>query len=517
MSLLSICSLFVTHRRGKSGANAGHLVLHSGIDRMRKYSWLPFLAIYMLAVLVGITTTKSPQPITASEVVKKAEAERLATIRKVKQASVCVFVKEGNNILGGGSGVLIDKDGYCLTNYHVVAGQGFTGFRPTFVCSLPNGQMYDAVTVGTDKVGDVALIKLFPNKEGEEFPFVEMCDSDQIRPGEWSIIIGNPSLLATDFDPSISFGLISGVNRYRDFGFAEHTDALQYDTAANKGNSGGPIFNLKGELMGLVFGGNSVKRGSMNNGVGYGIPVNKIKNFLGHLRSGNACDHATLGATVASEGNDEAELPKMLVNAVMDDSDAARRGIGEGDLLLSFAGRPLLNANTFKSALGIYPKEWRLPITFQKGKTRKETLVRLMSYTPQEVSPGPKKGPLAPPPKAFGKGAQFFEAKPGFVNYYFNRQERDRLLAGSRKLADMREAKGDWLMVGTYASEARNGDFSAKIFLEDDKYAATLQMGLTDYKVVPAIPNQSIEDISESPFSGGLAMSLLYYRRFLTK
>src|SRR6476619_943625 len=199
-------------------------------------------------------------PVFAADPVKDNELDRVKLVQKVQPAVVCVFMKHfapgdpRGVIAGGGSGVIIDPEGYCLTNYHVVAAEGMTGVTPTFACGLPNGEMYDAVTVGCDRTGDVALIKLFPKKPGEKFPTAELGDSSELRPGDWTFIMGNAQLLGTDFTPSVSFGLVSGTGRYSDFGFAEHTDAIQYDTAANQGNSGGPIFNIKGQIVGLVYG-----------------------------------------------------------------------------------------------------------------------------------------------------------------------------------------------------------------------------------------------------------------------
>jgi serine protease Do len=466
----------------------------------------------------------------AADPVKDAELSRVELIRKVRPAVVAVFMKdfEGDprgRIAGGGSGVIIDPEGYCLTNYHVVAGPGFSGVTPTFACGLPNGEMYDAVTVGCDRTGDVALIKLFPKKPGEKFPFNELGDSSTLHAGDWTLIMGNAQLLATDFTPSVSFGLVSGVGRYSDFGFAEHTDAIQYDTAANQGNSGGPIFNMKGQVIGLVYGGAPGKRGAFNTGIGYGLPINTAKNFLGHMRAGIFCDHATLGATVNTQLSEDGDVSRLIVNQVLEEADAYRRGLVEGDELLNFAGREVRTVNQFKSALGIYPKEWRVPITFKRGNEKKEVLVRLMSYTPpvRKQPTGPGAPPPPPKPKAFGEGAKVFEERKGFANYYFNKQERARVLAANKKLGDFSMLTGDWVWTGTYDREMRGGDFTIK--LEEAKDPAdpkathplvTVQLGLGEYKLEPVKQGLTTAELSEPPFTGGLMMALYQYKRFLT-
>src|SRR5579884_2654153 len=254
--------------------------------------------------------------------VRAAEAKRIAVIKKVEPAVVAVFSPGGQ---GGGSGVLIDKDGYALTNFHVVEGAG-----PIMQCGLPDGQFYDAVLVGLDKVGDVALIKLLPKKPGQAFPFAPLGDSDKVRAGDWSLAMGNPFLLATDFKPTVTFGLVSGVHRYQYPAgtLLEYTDCIQIDTSINPGNSGGPLFNMDGELIGSNGRGSFEKRGRVNSGVGYAISINQIKNFLGHLRAGLDTDHATLGARVQSQTDtEEGGIPRLVVTDILEDSDAYRRGL----------------------------------------------------------------------------------------------------------------------------------------------------------------------------------------------
>src|SRR2546421_724394 len=135
-------------------------------------------------VAVALTTRAD------DKAVRSDETSRVAVINKVRPAVVAIYARGGQ---GGGSGVLIDKDGYALTNFHVVQGSG-----PVMQCGLADGVLYDAVLVGLDKVGDVALIKLLPKKEGTPFPFAPLGDSDKVREGDWSLAMGNPFLLATD-------------------------------------------------------------------------------------------------------------------------------------------------------------------------------------------------------------------------------------------------------------------------------------------------------------------------------
>jgi S1-C subfamily serine protease len=476
-----------------------------------------FLLLVPLAAMAGIGLAADP--------VKDEELDRVKLIQKVRPAVVAVFMKDfqgdpRGRIAGGGSGVIIDPEGYALTNYHVVAGPGMSGVTPTFACGLPNGEMYDAVTVGCDRTGDVGLIKLFKKRPDEKFPVAELGDSSTLHAGDWTLIMGNAQLLSTDFTPSVSFGLVSGTGRYSDFGFAEHTDAIQYDTAANQGNSGGPIFNMKGQVVGLVYGGAPGKRGAFNTGIGYGLPINTAKNFLGYMRAGIFCDHATLGATVNTQLSEDGDVSRLVVNSILEESDAARRGLSEGDELLNFAGREIRTVNQFKNALGIYPKEWRLPLGFKHGKEREEKLVRLMSYTPPVIKKGPQGQPEPPKPKAFGEGAKHFEERKGFANYVFNKLERDRVLASAKKVADYGMLTGDWTWTGSFDREGRGGDFTFK--MEEVKEAGgshpkvTVQLGLADYHLEPQKQGLTTTELSDPPSTGGLMMALYQYKRLLT-
>ncbi|MDR3182580.1 MAG: trypsin-like peptidase domain-containing protein, partial [Planctomycetaceae bacterium] len=166
--------------------------------------------------------------------------ERLNVIHKAMQCTVSVYPADDSAEAGGGSGVVISPDGYAVTNFHVVQPCGIS-----MKCAMADGNLYDAVVVGIDPVGDIALIKMaLPKTEttaSAALPFAELTDSDTVQVGDTAIVIGNPFLLATDFQGCVSQGIISGVHRYQPPSgtFLEYTDCLQTDAAVNPGNSGG--------------------------------------------------------------------------------------------------------------------------------------------------------------------------------------------------------------------------------------------------------------------------------------
>jgi serine protease Do len=383
--------------------------------------------------------------------VAEIEKKRIDVINKVKPSVVAVMARDlRGNLTGNGSGVLIDEEGYALTNWHVTN----AARSPLLKCGLPDGLIYDAVLVGLDRVGDVALIKLLPRKPGDKFPYAKMGDSDKVKAGDWSLAMGNPFSLATDLTPTVTFGLVSGVHRYQYPAgtLLEYTDCIQVDTSINPGNSGGPLFNLDGELIGINGRISLERRGRVNVGVGYAISINQIKNFMGHLRVGLDTDHASLGASMESESEDGG-LSRIVVKSLIE-SDARRRGLDVGDELVSFAGRPMTTVNQYKNVLGLYPKGWRVPLVYRREGERKEILVRLMGVQrgvinengrPSPPPMPPSKGPRPPVPAGPpSPAAKFYKEKEGFVNYYFNEEAQKRVLADLARLGDFSKLTGDW-------------------------------------------------------------------------
>src|SRR6056297_1885795 len=364
-----------------------------------------------LAILFGmmlLTTAQAEEPLTVPEAVLQAERQRIAAIELTKPTAVSVFVPGG---AGGGSGVLISPDGYALTNFHVSSPAGVH-----MRCGLADGNVYDAVIVGIDPVGDLALIRLLGR---DDFPAATLGDSDKLQPGDWCFVVGNPFLLASNLQPTVTWGIISGVRRYQypSGTLLEYANCIQTDASINPGNSGGPIYDRDGKLIGIVGRASFEKRGRVNVGVGYAISINQAKNFIGYLRSGRIVDHATLGATVVTGPDGGA-----IVSNILESSDAFRRGLRYGDEILELAGQPILTANDFKNVLGTLPKNWRVPLVFRHLGETIETIVRLPGVHLEDEllekmagalpPPPPRPQPLAPPKEPEGKPADGDQSKP---------------------------------------------------------------------------------------------------------
>jgi serine protease Do len=423
------------------------------------------------AALVGLLAV-SPLVVSAASAadaqVVEEQARRIEVIKKMAPSVVAIFAKDGN---GGGSGVVVSADGYVVTNFHVVADQG-----EFLKCGLNDGKLYDSVLVGIDPTGDVALIKL---QGRTDFPAASIGDSETVHVGDGAYAVGNPFLLATDFQATVTYGMVSGVHRYQFPAgtFLEYTDCIQVDTSINPGNSGGPLFNERAEVIGINGRISVETRGKKNVGAGYAISMNQVMNFLDHLKSGRIVDHATLGAVVATNNDGSVSVTNILEN-----SEAYRRGLQVGDELVSFAGRPIHTANEFKNVLGIYPDGWKLPLTYRRRDKEETILVRLRRLhraaelelrgveepkRPEAPKPKPKKpdsekkddrdGDPSPEPKKRGSTeavappeelAKLFVEQPGYANYYFNREAQDRLLGSLKSWGAFAEAKGAWQLDG---------------------------------------------------------------------
>lgn len=383
------------------------------------------------------------EPELAPEVLA-AQQKRVEAMRKASMATVGVF---GMDSQGGGSGVCISADGYVLTNFHVSS-----PFGHRMRCGMNDGKMYEAVVAGIDPTGDLAVLKMYGR---DDFPTAAIGDSDRVRVGQWCFAAGNPFVLATNLQPTLTYGLISGVRRYQypSGTILEYSDCIQTDASINPGNSGGPLFNADGELIGINGRCSFEKRGRVNVGVGYAISIKQAMNFYGNLRSGRIVDHATLGFTVATDTQG-----RVVVSNILESSDAYRRGLRYGDEVLRLGDRDISTSNQLKNVLGIFPDYWRVALRYRNEQGVQETAIRLQSlHQPGELEKivegsseqGAKRSGEAKPKASKDSLAEKYESRRGFGNYYFNRSELDRIvkLQESRKPALPTNGSNDSLQV----------------------------------------------------------------------
>jgi S1-C subfamily serine protease len=330
--------------------------------------------------------------------IRAAERARIEVVQRVMPSVVCIFPPGSRQ--GGGSGVIIDSEGYGLTNYHVI--------RPFFFDrrgegGLVDGRLYPLEVLGLDPTGDVAMFKL---EQDQPFYPAPLGDSDLLAVGDWTLAMGNPFLLAEDdFQPTVTLGIVSGLHRFqRGIQRAlEYTDCIQVDTSINPGNSGGPLFNLHGEVVGINGRVSVEERGRVNVGVGYAITINQIRRFIPALRAGLVVQHATLGATARDRS-----LGNVVIDQILTDSSAYNAGLRKGDRIVRFDDAEVLSANHLLTLLGTYPAGWPVSIEYERDDRRATVRYRLdLRPLPERLSP-PRavlrrhglKNPLRPNPAA---------------------------------------------------------------------------------------------------------------------
>jgi hypothetical protein len=284
---------------------------------------------------------------------------------------------------------------------------------------------------------------------------------------------------------------------------------------------------MQGELIGINGRGSFDKRSRINSGVGYAISINQIKNFMGKLRAGLDTDHATLGANVDNDKDDDVGI-SLVVTAVLDDppSDVFRRGVKQGDQLLSFGWRDVDNVNSYKNVLGIYPKGWRVPLRYRHDNTKHDCLVRLMGSQEKVIElddMGKAKKPEAQfkqqPPT--GPAAKLYKAKVGFANYYFNEQYQNNLLAGFKKHGDFSSLGGEWIIECEATTDKKKTE--ACFLLRDEKTQSgkgttpVVRLTFDDlkYDLEPLKEGQKVRELTQPTDSGGLMMALYHYRELL--
>jgi serine protease Do len=210
-----------------------------------------------------------------------------------------------------GTGFIITTDGYVVTNKHVV----HNGI--SFTVTLSDGSVLPANLIAEAECCDVAVIKI---RGDRPFPAVKLGDSDTLRRGDFVIAIGNP----LGFQSTVSTGIISALNR--DFHFTEFDDYIQTDAAINEGNSGGPMFNAKGEVVGINSALYTTATSTGNIGIGLAIPINDAKVIVAHMRDPSKIIPGYLGAKVQSLTPDLADaygLPGPWGSIVVDVTDGS--------------------------------------------------------------------------------------------------------------------------------------------------------------------------------------------------
>jgi serine protease Do len=236
--------------------------------------------------------------------------------------------KRAPMVQGLGSGFIIDADGHVVTNNHVV------GEATKITVTLQDGSTFKAKLVGKDPETDLALLKI---DAGRKLPFVKFSQGATPRPGQWVIAVGNPFGL----DHTATTGIVSATGRA--IGAGPYDDFIQIDAPINKGNSGGPTFNLKGEVVGVNTAIFSPTGGSV--GIGFAIPASTARHVIGQLMDNGSVERGWLGVEIQGVTPDIAESVGLdrpmgaIVTRVMPDGPARAAGLRQGDVILKVDGK----------------------------------------------------------------------------------------------------------------------------------------------------------------------------------
>ena len=264
-----------------------------------------------------------------------------------------------------GSGFIVSKDGYILTNHHVIAE------ADEVIVRMSNRAEYVAEVIGSDKASDVAVLKV----DADNLPMLEFGDSDQLKVGEWVLAIGSPF----GFDASVTAGIVSAKGR--NLPSDNYVPFIQTDVAINPGNSGGPLFNMDGEVIGINSQIYSRTGGFM--GLSFAIPIEMAVDVADQIREKGYVSRGWLGVLIQEVNRDLAESFGMdtphgaLVARVMPGSPSEEAGLQPGDVIVAFNGRKVTTSSSLPPMVGRAPVDKFADVTVIRDKTKRNVRVKI--------------------------------------------------------------------------------------------------------------------------------------------
>ncbi len=301
-----------------------------------------------------------------------------------------------------GTGFIISADGYVLTNHHVVDGADEVKVR------LSDRREFTAKVIGSDEQSDVALLKI----AADGLPALRVGDSRGLKPGQWVVAIGSPFGL----DHSVTAGIVSAVGRANPYAQQRYVPFIQTDVAINRGNSGGPLLNTRGEVVGInsqIF---SNSGGYM--GVSFAIPIDVAMNAVQQLKTTGRVARGQLGVVVEPIDSEKARglgLPDTrgaLINTVAPDSAAEKAGIMPGDVIRKFNGVVIDDSSDLPPVVGGMAPGSRAKLTILRdGKPRElDVILSQLDESAVAAATAPPQGPAAKSSNPLGLVGQPLDA-----------------------------------------------------------------------------------------------------------
>lgn len=273
---------------------------------------------------------------------------------------------------GAGSGFILESDGYIITNHHVVEG------ADQIIVRLADRREFEAELIGSDPLSDIALIKI----DAKKLPTLKLGDSESLRRGEWVVAIGSPF----NFDQSVTAGIVSAKGRSNNQ--QQYVPFIQTDVAINRGNSGGPLLNMDGEVVGI----NSwiLSSGGGYMGLSFSIPIETANRAVQQLREHGKVSRGLMGVQVGAVTREMAEAFGLerpvgaLVNDVTPGSAAERAGIQPGDVILAFDGEEIESWGQLPPAVGANPPGTKADVLVSRNGEKETFTVILDSLESDE-------------------------------------------------------------------------------------------------------------------------------------
>jgi serine protease Do len=267
---------------------------------------------------------------------------------------------------GGGSGFVISADGYIVTNNHVITGGPNAAAVDSVTVTFPDRSEYKATIIGRDDTSDVAILKINASKP---LPFVEMGDTSKLRVGDWVVAIGNPLGLGS----TVTAGIVSALQRNTGDG-GPYDRFIQTDTAINRGNSGGPLFDLNGKVVGIN--NRLISPVGANIGINFAIPADSVKNVIASLKGGTSVKRGYLGLAPAQVDEDVASalgIPKNrgeIVQEVVAGQAAEKAGLKAGDIVLKVNGQDISPEQTLTFVVASTTPGQSIPLEIMRDGKR---------------------------------------------------------------------------------------------------------------------------------------------------
>jgi len=305
---------------------------------------------------------------------------------------------------GTGSGVIIDPEGYIVTNHHVVQK------ADQLTVTLSDGASYKGKVVGSDSRTDLAVVKI---KSSNPFPYAALGDSLQIRIGDWVLAIGSPFGL----EQTVTAGIISAIRQSLNIEGKWFRDLIQTDAAINRGNSGGPLVNIKGEVVGInvaIFAPTGVF-----SGVGFAVPVNQVKTILKELIEKGYVERSWMGVEIVEINDVIANQLGLdtkegaLINKVVPDSPAGKTNLQRGDVIVEFGGKKVKDVPSLQDMVAKTPPKKKIQVKIIRNNSEKtvnlvtESMPGSMAKGEELPEEGSKDQDIAKPKTMEWLGAKF--------------------------------------------------------------------------------------------------------------